>query len=99
MSFEESREIMSALKQHPPAIRIVFVTPEKVARSDALMRLFDSLHAQNTFVRAHPPLQPSSFPLVMTLQDYKVKLLKLGACLQTIRLSVQKNSFDDSMRR
>ena len=25
---------------------IVFVTPEKVARSDALMRLFDNLHQQ-----------------------------------------------------
>ena len=50
MGLEESRDTMAALRQNPPAIRIVFVTPEKVARSDALMRLFDSLHQQGLLV-------------------------------------------------
>ena len=50
MGPEESRDVMGALRQNPPAIRIVFVTPEKVARSDALMRLFDSLHQQGLLV-------------------------------------------------
>lgn len=50
MSLEESQDMMHALKQRPPTIRIVFVTPEKVARSDALMRLFDNLQAQASLV-------------------------------------------------
>ena len=50
MSYEESRDVMAALKQHPPTMRVVFVTPEKIARSDALMRLLDSLHQQQHLV-------------------------------------------------
>lgn len=52
MSYEESRDIMSALKQQPPSLKVVFVTPEKIARSDNLMRLLDSLHQQNQLVQS-----------------------------------------------
>lgn len=50
MSYEESRAVMDSLKQQPPSIKVVFVTPEKIARSDALMRLLDALHQQNFLV-------------------------------------------------
>ena len=50
MGYEESRAVMDCLKQHPPTIKVVFVTPEKIARSDALMRLLDTLHQQNHLV-------------------------------------------------
>lgn len=50
MSYEESREVMSALKQQPPSMRVVFVTPEKIARSDAVMRLLDTLHQHQHLV-------------------------------------------------
>ncbi len=49
--YEESRGIMQSLQADPPAIRILFVTPEKIARSDYLMRVLDALHARNLLVR------------------------------------------------
>ena len=49
-SYEEQRSVMDALKHSPPSVRIVFVTPEKVARSDNLMRLFDTLHQHGQLV-------------------------------------------------
>jgi superfamily II DNA helicase RecQ len=36
----------------PAAPRLLFLTPEKVARSDAIMRLLDRLHAEGRFARA-----------------------------------------------
>lgn len=62
MTYEESRQIMNALQQQPPEMRIVFVTPEKVARSDALMRLFDSLAQVRLLVssRFRPPARVAS---------------------------------------
>ncbi|KAK9809882.1 hypothetical protein WJX72_001000 [[Myrmecia] bisecta] len=44
--YEAQRGILSALKKSPPEIKIIFVTPEKVARSDQLMRTFDDLHGR-----------------------------------------------------
>ena len=67
-SYEESRNVMSALKEQPPAIRIIFVTPEKVARSDALMRLFDTLHAQNTLVKPEQDTATCIHPAVWRKQ-------------------------------
>ena len=52
MTYEESREVMSALQQRPPTMKVVFVTPEKIARSDALMRLLDTLHQQGTLANS-----------------------------------------------
>ena len=44
--YEESRDVMSRLRADPPGLKILFVTPEKIARSDMLMRAFDDLHAR-----------------------------------------------------
>lgn len=38
------------MRADPPGIKIVFVTPEKVAQSDKLMRLFDNLHERGLLV-------------------------------------------------
>ena len=35
----------------PPAVKIVFVTPEKVAKSDAIMRVFDQLYQRGMLAR------------------------------------------------
>ena len=71
MSYEESRDVMSALKQRPPSLRVVFVTPEKIARSDALMRLLDSLHQQRQLVGTYHCSVPSEslcpFPVSVNL--------------------------------
>ena len=53
--YAESREIMQGLTRDPPAVKILFVTPEKVARSDYLMRTLDSLHARCQLARPLPP--------------------------------------------
>ena len=50
--YAETRDVMDRMRQQPPTIKIVFVTPEKVARSDATMRLFDTLHHRGTLVSA-----------------------------------------------
>jgi len=49
--YEETRKIMDDLRCSPPAIKVLFVTPEKVARSDAIMRAFDDLSARGHLVR------------------------------------------------
>ena len=48
--YEDSRSIMQRLQQTPPDIRVLFVTPEKVARSDYLMRTLDVLHSRRLLV-------------------------------------------------
>jgi bloom syndrome protein len=60
--YEESRELMARLRADPPGARILFVTPEKVARSDALMRVFDALHERQLLARLPPgaPAQPAA---------------------------------------
>ncbi len=42
----EYRATLSALAANPPEFKILFVTPEKIAASDSLMRIFDQLHAR-----------------------------------------------------
>ena len=59
--YVESREIMQGLTRDPPAVKILFVTPEKVARSDYLMRTLDSLHARCQLARPLPPASPCGF--------------------------------------
>lgn len=49
--YAESRELLQGLGQSPPAVKILFVTPEKVARSDYLMRTLDGLHSRSLLVR------------------------------------------------
>ena len=56
--YAESREIMQGLTRDPPAVKILFVTPEKVARSDYLMRTLDSLHSRCQLARSLPPTPP-----------------------------------------
>jgi superfamily II DNA helicase RecQ len=48
--YEESRTIMQRLQQQRPDIKILFVTPEKIARSDYLMRTLDTLHSRRLLV-------------------------------------------------
>ena len=48
--YSESRELLQGLSRDPPAVKILFVTPEKVARSDYLMRTLDGLHSRNLLV-------------------------------------------------
>ena len=43
--------VMDDLKSMEPSIRILFVTPEKVAKSDALMRVLDDLHRRSMLAR------------------------------------------------
>lgn len=50
--YSESRELLQGLSRDPPAVKILFVTPEKVARSDYLMRTLDGLHSRNLLVSA-----------------------------------------------
>ena len=76
MSYDESRVVMDALKQQPPSIRVVFVTTEKIARSDALMRLLDTLHQQNHLVGPKPyrnredfRTRPSWHPLTFSPEE------------------------------
>ncbi len=49
--WQQQREIMDQLQSMPPAVKIVFVTPEKVAKSDAIMRVFDQLHQRGMLAR------------------------------------------------
>jgi bloom syndrome protein len=51
MSYEEQCETIDTMRADPPGVKIVFVTPEKVAQSDKLMRLFDNLHERGLLVR------------------------------------------------
>lgn len=48
---EENGAVLGALRASPPALKVVFVTPERVAASDALMRALDALHARAEFDR------------------------------------------------
>ena len=49
--WQQQREIFDQLQSMPPAVKIVFVTPEKVAKSDAIMRVFDQLHLRGMLAR------------------------------------------------
>jgi hypothetical protein len=54
MSYEEQHETFEIMRADPPGVKIVFVTPEKVAQSDKLMRLFDNLHERGLLVGLSP---------------------------------------------
>lgn len=58
VSWEEQRSIMDRLRATPPGIKVLFVTPEKVAASDNLMRLLDDLNHRRALVS--PPALPAS---------------------------------------
>ena len=76
--YAESREIMQGLTQDPPAVKILFVTPEKVARSDYLMRTLDSLHARCKLARPLPPASPCR--LVCGLRKKLISCASWTAC-------------------
>jgi len=48
---EDNRAVLNALRSSPPSLTVVFVTPERVAASDALMRALDALHSRGEFDR------------------------------------------------
>ena len=50
VSWEEQRATMDQLRARPPGIKVLFVTPEKIAASDSLLRLLDDLHANGFLV-------------------------------------------------
>ena len=52
VSWEEQRAVLDGLKQTPPAIKVLFLTPEKVAQSDAVLRALDNLYERQALVRA-----------------------------------------------
>ena len=58
VSWEEQRATMDKLRMSPPGIKVLFVTPEKVAASDNLMRLLDDLHSRHVLVRRPGPAAP-----------------------------------------
>ncbi|KAK9805758.1 hypothetical protein WJX73_006321 [Symbiochloris irregularis] len=51
VSWEEQRGMMDSLRQTPPGIKVLFVTPEKVAASDNLMRMLDTLYQREELNR------------------------------------------------
>ena len=50
VSWDEQRALMDGLRQTPPGVQVLFVTPEKVAASDNLMRVLDSVYANGALV-------------------------------------------------
>ncbi|KIY92922.1 bloom syndrome protein [Monoraphidium neglectum] len=50
-SWEEQRQVLDGIKAGTSDVRLVFVTPEKVARSDVLMRALDGLAAEGRLAR------------------------------------------------
>lgn len=72
--YEESRDVMSRLRADPPGLKILFVTPEKIARSDMLMRAFDDLHARELLARARWCLP------ICPIYNAEGCIVKLSAC-------------------
>ena len=63
---EEQMQVMSDLRSHQPMLKIIFITPERLARSDSLLRALDTLNQRGLLDRvaideAHckPPSLPS----------------------------------------
>ena len=52
VTWEEQRGIMDGLRQDPPNIKVLFLTPEKVAQSDSILRALDALYARGALVGA-----------------------------------------------
>ena len=51
VTWEEQRAVLDGLKQDPPATKVLFLTPEKVAASDVLLRALDDLYRREALVR------------------------------------------------
>eukprot|EP00850_Spirogloea_muscicola_P013253 SM000089S23809 [mRNA] locus=s89:136313:144650:+ [translate_table: standard] len=49
--YQEQQRIFSDLYATPPRYKLLYVTPEKIARSDALMRQLESLHRRDSLAR------------------------------------------------
>jgi len=52
---EIAREIFQDIRSAEPTIRLLYVTPEKVARSDQFIREMDGLHRRGKLVRRAAP--------------------------------------------
>ena len=48
---EEQMEVMSDLRKAYPSLKIIFITPERLARSDSLLRALDRLNERNLLDR------------------------------------------------
>ncbi|KAK9866664.1 hypothetical protein WJX84_002518 [Apatococcus fuscideae] len=48
---EEQMEVMSDLRKAYPTLKIIFITPERLARSDSLLRALDRLNERNLLDR------------------------------------------------
>ena len=81
--YAESRELLQGLGRDPPAVKILFVTPEKVARSDYLMRTLDGLHARNLLVMHCLSLLTSSGSAPMCRIAAPVHTRQLSVCLSS----------------
>ena len=66
VSWDEQRATMGALRMTPPGIRVLFVTPEKVAASDNLMRLLDDLDGRGALVGSLITIASKSAPCLRT---------------------------------
>ena len=51
VTWEEQRGILDGLRLDPPNIKVLFLTPEKVAQSDSILRAMDALYARGALVR------------------------------------------------
>ena len=56
VTWEEQRGILDGLRRDPPSIKVLFLTPEKVAQSDSILRALDALYARGALVRGVPSL-------------------------------------------
>ena len=65
----EYQSVMSRLRCDPPELKILFATPEKVARSDALVRALDTLHRRGDFHFSVSPRRGGRRP---ELDDFEV---------------------------
>ncbi len=48
---EEQMQVMSDLRSSQPTLKIIFITPERLARSDALLRALDTLNQRKLLDR------------------------------------------------
>ena len=48
---EEQMQVMSDLRSMHPTLKIIFITPERLARSDALLRALDTLNQRKLLDR------------------------------------------------
>ena len=51
VSWDEQRATLDLLRARPPGIKVLFLTPEKLAASDSLLRVLDDLNGDRVLVR------------------------------------------------